>query len=775
LLQFLDKLPKILSPAGNPDALVSAVYAGADAVYLGLDKFNARMKADNFNEENLPYYVNFCHLYGVKVFVTLNTSIKNSEFDEAIKLGLFCYNNFVDGLIVTDVAILNYFAKNYPEFDVTLSTQQNVHNVAGAKVAKALGSNRVVLGRETPLVDVDKVKESVDVDVETFLHGALCVSMSGQCYFSSFIDCNSGNRGLCAQPCRQKYTCFIDKKETKNGYLLSARDLCLARNLAKISYAGVDMLKIEGRNRRPQYVAQTTATYKKILNNNFELTDEDLNNLKKIYNRGNYTNGYLNNNANIIYPQAQGHIGVKVGTLTKIKNEWAVKSAIYLHDGDAFKIFRNNIEVGNAYCTKSSQNGFATLSVNGNCQNGDEVNITTSVSQIAQLDNHKTLLQITAIFEGEVGQKAQLTLKYNDVIIKVESDEILSRAEKLPLTEENIRQQLYKTGNTHFNITDIVVDIEDIFMPISVLNALRRRAIETLEKAILTQYNKTLNRQINQSKPYGTSLITPSKCDANLCVYIEEVYDALDVDFDEDTIVVYKPSDYNLQNAKQFGELDNIKRKFLDLPNFATESDYAILKSMLKTNVFDGVVVNNFYGIQLAFDLNLKIILGLGMNIFNVNTLNVLASFCGDNYYSYFYSQELSLPEIAEFKNSDGFIFAEGEICLMTMAHCPLHVNLKSDCGKCAYNKQEIVYIDKTNRQFKLKRKRISKCYWELFNCIPLCGNDKLNNPAKYLLKPSNENIKTIYNQYRDKVAGRQTQVIKPQQYTTGHLSKKVK
>ena len=213
----------------------------------------------------------------------------------------------------------------------------------------------------------------------------------------------------------------------------------------------------------------------------------------------------------------------------------------------------------------------------------------------------------------------------------------------------------------------------------------------------------------------------------------------------------------------------------MDLPNFATEADYAVLKSILKTKAFDGIVANNLYAIQLANELNLKIILGLRMNIFNINSLSALIDLCKNNYFGYFYRQELSLSEISTFGDNGGFIFADGEICLMTLAHCPLHVNTKSDCGKCRFNNQEISYVDKTNREFKLKRKRIAKCYWELFNCLPLSGANKINFDAKLLLKPTPDKLQETYDFYKNNSQLKQNTNSITKQYTTGHLTKKVK
>lgn len=771
MAQFSDK-PSILAPAGNPDALMAAVFNGADAVYLGLNKFNARMKADNFTTENLPEWVNFCHLFNVKVFVTINTCIKNSEFKEACQLGRYCYENFVDGLIVTDIGLLRYLKDNCPDFDVTLSTQQNIHNVAGAKIAEELGCSRVVVSRETPLADIEKIHERVGIDVEAFLHGALCVSVSGQCLFSSFIDGNSGNRGLCAQPCRQKYDCIVDGQNIKTGYLLSARDLCLIRNVGKLADCGVKMLKIEGRNRRAQYVAQTTKTYRKVIDDDYTWTDNDLYELKTIYNRGNYTNGYINNNANIVYPQAQGHIGVKVGTLVRNGKEWFIKGNRFLHEGDAFKVLRDDIEVGNAICIESSKNGLAKVGVCGDCKTGDDINITTSVAQISQLDAIKKSLSVEVFFCAKAGHRAKIQLLCNGVSVLVESTDVLDKAQNQPITKENIVKQISKTGNTHYTISKIIVDIDDVFLPLSLINTLRRKGLSMLDEELILRYNLTLKRNPINSTAACNNRYLPTNKSKRLCLYVDESFD--DTVYGADTLIVFKPNEYNLNLVKTFVPTLNANAIYLDTPNFATESDYAVLKSILKTGLFEGVVANNLYAVYLARELGLKIVIGLGLNVFNNEALNSLKLLCGENYFSFFYSQELSLAEINEFEDKEGFIFTDGEICLMTLAHCPLHVNSKCDCGHCRYNGKDLVYRDKTNRCFHLRRKRIAKCYWELFNCLPLVGDEKIDFSGNYLLKPNPDSRSSVYKLYQQALNAKS---IDKQDvpHTTGHLVKKVK
>ncbi|MDE5616860.1 MAG: U32 family peptidase, partial [Clostridia bacterium] len=280
---------EVLAPIGSIQALKSAIYAGADAVYLGLDLFNARIKAGNFTKDNIRQYVELCHLFGVKVYVTFNTSVKNSEMD------IFAQNvdieakAKVDAFIVTDLGALNIFKK----YDIPLhgSTQIGVHNLAGAKVLEDLGFTRVVLARETLIDDIKKIKQNTALEIEYFVHGALCVCFSGACLMSSMMSGDSGNRGRCNQPCRLKYSSTYNSEEK---YYLSPKDQCLIDKIEELYCAGVDSLKIEGRLKQPHYVGNVVAQYRKAADNVLLSKNEkiDYSSLKRAYNRGNFTLGY---------------------------------------------------------------------------------------------------------------------------------------------------------------------------------------------------------------------------------------------------------------------------------------------------------------------------------------------------------------------------------------------------------------------------------------------------------------------------------------------------
>ena len=304
---------EILAPAGNIDSLKAAVLYGADAVYFGLSDFNARIKADNFSFDNLGEWVDFCHLYGVKVYITLNTIVKNNELN---KLKEFIYKATtcnVDAFIVTDIATITLCKKICPNIPLHFSTQFGVHNLEGAIRAKKLGASRVILSRETPLSEIKRIISGVDIEVEAFVHGAMCVSFSGNCYLSSFLDRNSGNRGRCKQPCRLKCSSSITDE---NGYYLSMKDLCLIDRVKELADIGVVSLKIEGRLKSAEYVASSVVAYKNALLG--KKNKADLDNLKSTYSRVSTNNGYLDGTkCDIITSLIQNNTGLEIGRVCK--------------------------------------------------------------------------------------------------------------------------------------------------------------------------------------------------------------------------------------------------------------------------------------------------------------------------------------------------------------------------------------------------------------------------------------------------------------------------
>ena len=257
------KTVELLAPSGNEEALFAAINNGADAVYLGLSSFNARIKADNFNTDNIRKITHFAHLFGVKVYITVNTIIKNNEVNEFLNMIDECVNAKVDAFIIQDYGVAYLLKSRYKDIVMHASTQLGIHNLSGALVAQKLGFKRIILSRETTLEDIKNIKQNTDLEIEYFIQGALCVSFSGNCYMSSLISGLSGNRGKCQQYCRKKYAAMLNDEFISKEYHLSTKDLCLIKRLRDLVDAGVCSFKIEGRLRHVGYVSVATAIDRK--------------------------------------------------------------------------------------------------------------------------------------------------------------------------------------------------------------------------------------------------------------------------------------------------------------------------------------------------------------------------------------------------------------------------------------------------------------------------------------------------------------------------------
>ncbi|MBO5713821.1 MAG: U32 family peptidase, partial [Clostridia bacterium] len=305
---------KLLSPAGNMESLITAVYNGADEVYLGINDFNARNNIDGFTLETLEQAVDFAHIYNVKVYLAINILFTNEELNDAVSTVVKAYNLGVDAFIIQDLGLIKILSKDYPKIELHASTQMGIHNLEGVKYLEQFGVKRVVLSRETPLAEIKRIRKNSNVEIEYFVQGALCVCFSGNCYLSSRLFNESGNRGKCKQPCRLPYKLKHNGKVIKNGYLLSAKDFNMINRLKDLQDAGVDSLKIEGRARRPFYVGAVTREYKNALLG-LKVNPE---NIKLAFNR-NYTEGYFNSNGEII-SSIQSHIGVSLGKVSKVIN-----------------------------------------------------------------------------------------------------------------------------------------------------------------------------------------------------------------------------------------------------------------------------------------------------------------------------------------------------------------------------------------------------------------------------------------------------------------------
>ena len=495
------KRPELLAPAGCKEAFYAAIEAGCDAVYIGGHSFGARAFASNFSDEEIVECIRYAHLYGVKVYVTVNTIVYENEVESFLKYISFLHQNNVDAIIIQDLGMFDLVRRVYPNLELHASTQMHVHNLNGVKLLEKLGVKRVVLARETGFETLKEIRKNTNLELEIFVHGALCISYSGQCLMSSLIGKRSGNRGMCAGTCRQRYNLIDEtgKKYNENEYLLSTKDLNVLENIGKLIELGIDSFKIEGRMKRPEYVYLVTKIYRKAIDNYLRygetlITDEDILELKKIYNRD-FTLGYLFSN-DIINQYRPNHLGIKIGKVIDInKNKVFIKLEDNLSNGDGIRILNKNEDIGltitemfignnkvkNAY--KKDVITLKNISFNIN----DVVVKTTDKKQLDEI-NRQILLksrkrEITGKVIVKVNNNLEMLVSDGKIDVSYKSDYIVEKGLTKPLTKELIEKQITKTNDTPYIFKSLETETDNVsFVPNSKLNELRRNALDLLSE-----------------------------------------------------------------------------------------------------------------------------------------------------------------------------------------------------------------------------------------------------------------------------------------------------
>ena len=501
------KKPELLAPAGNMECLIAAIQAGCDAVYIGGTMFGARSYAGNFNEEEIIEAIKYAHLYGVKVYVTVNTLVYDKEISEFMNYIDFLHKNNVDAIIIQDLGMMDLVRKTYPNLEIHASTQMHIHNLEGVKFATDMGIKRVVLARETDIDTISNIKKNTNIELEIFIHGALCISYSGECLMSYFLTGRSGNRGTCSQPCRMKYDLYSDHKLNKDKYLLSTKDLNTILNIGKLIDIGVDSLKIEGRMKRPEYVYLITSLYRKAINNYLKyketrITDNDIKEMKKIFNRE-FTKGFIfnENNNDFTNEFRPNHMGIKIGSIASVGKKIKIKLTDNLNQGDGIRFIGKTEDGGivnkmykkGKLVSSALQNEIVELDNNYDVKVNDVVLKTTDIKQLNEIDNKIKLnlrkVKINCFIELYIDKP--LKLIFNDGINKIEVfGKIVQKSNKINMKNEDIMKQINKLGDTVYTIDefDIKRD-ENIFVRISDLNDLRRNAVLELNKKRIYKTN----------------------------------------------------------------------------------------------------------------------------------------------------------------------------------------------------------------------------------------------------------------------------------------------
>ena len=732
---------EILAPAGNAECANAAINNGANAIYLGLSAFSARQGAENFDEAAFRAVLSKAHFNGAKVYVAMNTLVKDGELESFFKNLLFVWAEGADAVILQDVFLGKFVHEKYPEIVLHLSTQAGVCTVEGARFAKECGFSRVILARETPITEIEKITKIIET--ETFVQGALCTCFSGQCYFSSFAGGNSGNRGRCKQPRRKQYA-YDRNANTEKNYALSLADLCVGTDVQKLINAGVVSFKIEGRMRRAEYVAAAVRYYRGILDTGVENAD-DLSALKRTYNRGNYTKGLaFGQDKRFLSPSVQGHLGEKVGVVKVINGKYCVDSRFKPMPKDAFKILRDGKEVGGAIFVKTEGKGFV-ISSKVRLRNGDGVFITTDNAVNARVlqAQKQGKLNISLYFaEGEYAMA-----ECGDV--RMQSSFLLQSAANRPLTETELKTCFLKTDALPISVEFENVSLQgNIFIPKSDLNAFRRaffeKIVERVAKNGHTEYEYSSFEKFSLTGNNGKLAVISN--------------DFTDITTD---IAVYKTDDYALPLPESF--IKGNFEKYLYYPAFATEKDLLAIKSWLSMGKIDGVYAENYSGVLFAKENDCKVFAGNGLNLTNGVSVRNFLQFPNASYYVV--SKELNAQEASGIGGERAFVFSLGDIKIMDLCYCPFG----RTCSACD-KKQTYILTDESGREFPVRRYVAAdgSCRFEVYNCAALIGNG-VRGMGK-LIDVSVTRDKGVVCAADDEQAQKQ----KYHTYTSGHLKRGV-
>ncbi len=715
---------ELLAPAGSFDSLRAAVNAGADAVYIGGKKFGARAFADNPAEDELLKCIDFCHLRGRRIYLTVNTLFKESELEK--ELGPFLrpyYEHGLDAVIVQDPGAMSYIEKNFPGLDIHISTQAAVTMAEGANRFKDMFKSitRVVPARELSLDELKRFRKDWKYEIEVFVHGALCYSCSGQCLLSSMIGGRSGNRGRCAQPCRKKY----DDK-----YLLSPKDQCVLANLHKLMEIGIESFKIEGRMKSPEYTAGVVSVYRKYIDKFEELgaeqyekwlisnkkqLDKDIDLLKELYNRGGFNDGYLfnYNGPDMMALERPNHSGLEVGEVINVRGREAIiKFSAMVNPQDVLEIRSNNKKIFEYTLGSGFDAGEVTGCItmkDSKAQKGMKVFRTRCNELLNSIKSHyiddDTKIPVNIIFEAHKYSPIKLTVDSDNLAATVEGNPA-EPAKNAPSDAAMVIKQLKKLGNTDFELKNIFVDIDDdLFLSSGELNNLRREACTLLYEKIVKRYKRseitqqTVGVQVPEKENLIDKALSTAEQDKSVKIASLDkpvsIYSVWNINQIDSVAEALKASPQNLNelyyNISDFSE-DEVKaviKKYnengeifcglwLGLPYVSRSKVYDGLNNYLQTlsdyiirnndtpgseKVICGFIVRTQEELALlkSFDYGIR----CDYNLYHMNSEAVL---------SYDYENtlplELNFEELKEFDNTNSEIIAYGYLPVMFSAQC---------------------------------------------------------------------------------------------------------
>ena len=715
-----------LAPAGNWDALRSAVAAGADAVYLGYAAYSARAGAGNFDEQQLRDAVRFAHLHHVRVHVTVNTLIKDGELAGVVDVLRLLSEIRVDAVLVQDLGVLRMARRCFPDLPIHASTQMAIHNATGVRFCRNQGMTRAVLARECSAAEIAlAAKEGIEIEV--FGHGAQCVAVSGECLFSSVVGGRSGNRGRCAQPCRLLYT-----YRGKTAAWLSPRDVCMRNDLPELNKAGVASIKLEGRLKRPEYVATIANSYRNAIdamdNGHFRKADEaEMTGLRQIFSRGGFMRGYAMGaeDAGVIDPARVSHGGVKIGRVEFAAGNMArVRLERNLDDGDGLQIRTAQGDAELIYAghdTEAGQIAVVRLRPDIRTKAGDEVYRLTSEKQLQWARS----LAIPAIPADMVliaypGKPLALTMTDGESSVTVMGDTV-APAQSRAMSEEDARRSLGKLSDTPFSLRALTVQTAGAFVPVSALNQLRREACQQLAEARIAAFTRKAGREET-----ADDLIYPDTPDAPSMAIVRtrEQADAMQGAAD---LLVWYPEDFRA-DALESGLRDMPDGVWLQLPTVCEEKTLDALDAFVQRNAgkLGGIVLGSVG--QLGRTWNVPMGAGSGIPVMNRRAAQFLLE-QGCRFVTA--SSELSGAELRTLMQNHPPVVvpAYGREQLMLLHHCPARTYLgltkgHAACRMCDQHSPDALagqtLTDRRGTVYPLLRQRLPEgCLVQLMNALP--------------------------------------------------------
>lgn len=808
---------ELLSPVGNFECLKAAVQNGADSVYFGGDIFSARAFAKNFSTRELKNVISYAKLRGVKTNLTLNTLIKNNEFSDALELAKSAYENGIDAIIVQDLGLAMKLIHTYPDLPIHGSTQMTVHNLNGALELQELGFKRVVLSRELSANEIAYICKNSDIEIECFIHGALCISYSGQCLFSSIIGGRSGNRGKCAGPCRLPFELLEDGKNINSGYLLSTRDLCGLDYLPFLIEAGVTCFKIEGRMKSPEYVATVTRIYRKYIDlacsgNEYIVDEKDRKELLQMFNRGMSSPGHLSNepNTKLVFKEKPNNMGLFLGIVQKYnpkKGLITLKLNEPISIGDTISLEKETGSYTVSELMKNEHNIIQTEigqivtigRMKGKISSGDKIFklSSKSLNQQAQESyekenkkiplNCKVTIQRNKPISINVSSNSSIPV-YKNLNVNCLLDFAPVDAKNKPLNKDTVIQQISKTASTPYIFENISVLLDDnVFLPkLSILNELRRVALSEVERYVLKKISRVSPKIELLNNKQNNYLFENSSINKDTSISL--LLNILHKDWNYYAIKgvsnVYIPLKY-FTNKSYETILKTLSKKFhiyIYMPTIVKGNYknlfYSNAKSAIEKYNVSGFVISNICNIKLLNTLfkdikkDFDIIANYTFNVFNNTSIEELKNL---NISRFTISPELDKSTILELSKQNILppeLIVYGRTPLLNMNYCLLgetdlcYPNCKQRCQSSHVYELK----DRLNMKFKILPDNI-QTVTTIFNSkitsIAPKGFD-ISHQRIDILEESIEEINDII-----EIVTQQKR-IEGQEYTNGNLNKTI-